>query len=119
MSSFLLMPIVFFEVKIFYFRMAAKDYSYTVHHLDVNITWLAEQYDAGTVKLAYSMYTLMLVDCCTKPVSGDQLYRQISYMIGERFYPAPDTRHFLLLDLPNYAFRRNVNTSTVTSPLAS
>lgn len=58
------------------------------------------------VKLAYTKTDLMLVDCCTKLVNGDQLYRQISYAIGQRFYPQKSTRHYELLDLHQYTFTR-------------
>jgi hypothetical protein len=43
----------------------------------------------GTFVVSYSKTDLMLVDCCTKPVNGAQLFMQISVAIGVHFYPDP------------------------------
>ena len=41
-----------------------------VQQLDVQIMWLAGQYDEGVVGLEYTKTQLMLADCETKPTSG-------------------------------------------------
>jgi hypothetical protein len=47
----------------------------------------------------------MLVDCITKPVNGSQLSTQISFSIGQRFYPDSSLQHYHDLDLDNYSWR--------------
>jgi len=58
----------------------------TVRHHDVKLAWLNENFLRGTFTVAYSKSALMLVDCSTKPVNGAQLFQQISFAIGVRFY---------------------------------
>jgi hypothetical protein len=48
---------------------------------------------------------MMLVDCSTKPVNGVQLFQQISYAIGVRFYPAPNQQHYSDLDLDTFSWK--------------
>jgi hypothetical protein len=48
--------------------------------------------------------TMMLVDCTTKPVNGSQLYLQISFSIGIRYYPARNLQRYLDLDLDNFSW---------------
>lgn len=45
----------------------------SVWHLYVQITWLAEQYDTGVVKLTYSKTEMVLADCATKLVPWSSL----------------------------------------------
>jgi hypothetical protein len=47
---------------------------------------------------------LMLVDCNTKPVNGSQLFSQISYAIGQRFYPPSSSQHYHDLHLAKYSW---------------
>jgi hypothetical protein len=54
----------------------------------------------------------MLVDCCTKPVNGVQLFHQISFAIGVRFYPHPTLQHFIDLDLSNFSWLYRMQNST-------
>jgi hypothetical protein len=86
----------------------------TVRHHDVKLAWLNENFLRGTFIVAYLKTTLMLVDCITKPVNGAQLHLQISYCIGERFYPGESTQHYFDLDLPNYSWRLRVLRLTKT-----
>ena len=44
-----------------------------IHHLDVQITWLAEQYDMGIIKLTFSKTEMLLADCAAKLVPGSSL----------------------------------------------
>jgi hypothetical protein len=71
----------------------------TVRHHVVKIAWLNEQYLNNSLKLAYTKTSLKLVDCNTKPVNGSHLLTQISYVIGQCFYPTTDTQHYHDLDL--------------------
>jgi hypothetical protein len=50
----------------------------------------------------------MVVDCTTKPVNGAQLFNQVSYMIGQRFFPTSDLQHYHDLELDTYAWIRLV-----------
>ena len=54
--------------------------------------------------MANTKTMLMLVDCNTKPVNRSQLYNQISYVIGQRFYPPPSSQHFHDLQLDTYSW---------------
>jgi len=76
----------------------------TVRHHDVKLAWFNENFLCGTFLVAYSKTALMLVDCCTKPVNGSQLFVQISFAIGVRFYPDPTQQHYIDLDLPNFSW---------------
>jgi hypothetical protein len=76
----------------------------TVRHHAVKIAWLNEHYLNNNLKMANTKTTLMLVDCNTKPVNGSQLYNQISYVIGQRFYPPPSSQHFHDLQLDTYSW---------------
>jgi hypothetical protein len=48
----------------------------------------------------------MLADCSTKPSNGAKLYDQISFAIGERFYPSPSSQHYHALDLEQYSYKK-------------
>jgi hypothetical protein len=69
----------------------------TVRHHDVKLAWLNENFLRGTFTVAYSKSALMLVDCSTKPINGAQLFQQISFAIGVRFYPLPSEHHYIAL----------------------
>ncbi len=45
----------------------------------------------------------MFVDCNTKPVNGSQLFSQISYAIGQRFYPPSSSQDYHDLHLDKYS----------------
>jgi len=74
----------------------------TIRHHDVKLAWLNENFLCGTFLVAYSKTAMMLVDCCTKPVNGSQLFQQISFAIGVRFYPTPNSQHYIDLDLDTF-----------------
>jgi hypothetical protein len=76
----------------------------TVRHHDVKLAWLNEHFLRGSFLVAYSKTALMLVDCSTKPVNGSQLYNQISFAIGVRFYPSRDQQHYVDLDLDHFSW---------------
>ena len=76
----------------------------TVRHHDVKLAWLNEHFLCGTFHIAYSKSALMLVDCSTKPVNGSQLFQQISFAIGMRYYPIPSEQHYIDLDLANFSW---------------
>jgi hypothetical protein len=76
----------------------------TVRHHAIKIAWLNEHYLNNSLKLAYTKTSLMLVDCNTKPVNGSHLFTQISYVIGQCFYPTSNTQHYHDLDLANYSW---------------
>jgi len=86
----------------------------TVRHHDVKLAWLNENFLTGTFDVAYTKTTLMLVDCITKPVNGSQLYTQISFSIGQHFYPNPSLQHYHDLDLAHYSWRHRYISSTPT-----
>ncbi len=86
----------------------------TVRHHDVKLAWLNENFLRGTFTVAYSKSALMLVDCSTKPVNGAQLFQQISFAIGVRFYPLPSENHYLALDLANFSW--NYRFKSLPSP---
>ena len=90
-----------------------------VHHLDVQITWLAEQYDTGDVKLTYRKTEVMLADCATKLVSGSSLRKQVSYMIGQRYYPLPSTRDYHDIELSKYPWMPDSLNIKTSSPFVS
>jgi len=77
----------------------------TVRHHDVKLAWLTENFLAGTFRVCYTKTGLMVVDCITKPVNGSQLYQQISFSIGQRFYPDPSMQHYHDLELDKYSWR--------------
>lgn len=85
-------------------RIRTQHLTDTVRHHDVKLAWLNENFLRGTFTVAYSKTALMLVDCCTKPVNGSQLFYQISFAIGVRFYPAPNQQHFIDLDLASFSW---------------
>ncbi len=76
----------------------------TVRHHAVKIAWLNDRYLNNSLKLAYTKTSMMLVDCNIKPVNGSHLFTQISYVIGQRYYPTHDTQHYHDLDLANYSW---------------
>jgi len=76
----------------------------TVRHHDVKLAWLNENFLRGTFTVAYSKSALMLVDCCTKPVNGSQLFLQIAFAIGVRFYPPTSHQHYVLLHLDKFSW---------------
>jgi hypothetical protein len=69
----------------------------TVLHHDVKLAWLNENFLTGTFDVAYTKSTLMLVDCNTKAVNGSQLFTQISFSIGQHFYPSLSLQHTMIL----------------------
>jgi len=85
----------------------------TVRHHDVKLAWLNENFLRGTFHIAYSKSALMLVDCSTKPVNGTQLFQQISFAIGIRYYPAPSEQHYTDLDLINFSWNYRLRLSLV------
>ncbi len=76
----------------------------TVRHYAVKIAWLNENFNNDQLKLAYTKTSMMLCDCSTKPSNGSKLFDQISYAIGQRFYPTPDKQHFHDLQLDTYSY---------------
>jgi hypothetical protein len=56
-----------------------------------------EQY--GIIKLLYTQTTLQLSDINTKPLCGKSLQAMISFLVGVRFYPLKDKKHFQSLFL--------------------
>jgi hypothetical protein len=76
----------------------------TVRHHDAKLAWLNENFLRGTFTIAYSKSALMLVDCCTKPVNGSQLFSQISFAIGVRFYPPPTHKDYVELQLDKFSW---------------
>ena len=76
----------------------------TVRHHDVKLAWLSEHFLNGTFTISSTKTTMMIVDCITKPVNGAQLYQQISFCIGVRFYPAVTQQHYIDLDLDNFSW---------------
>jgi hypothetical protein len=76
----------------------------TVCHHEVKISWLNEHYLNNNLKMANTKTSLMLVDCNTKPVNGSQLFSQISYAIGQRFYPPSSSQHYHDLHLDKYSW---------------
>jgi hypothetical protein len=76
----------------------------TVRHHDVKIAWLIENFDNDQLKLAYTKTTMMFCDCTTKPSNGAKLFDQISYAIGQRFYPPPDQQYYHDLCLHEYSY---------------
>jgi len=87
----------------------------TVHHHDVELAWLNENFLRGTFLVTYSKTAMMLVDCCTKPVNGSQLFQQISFAIGVRFYPASNTQHYIDLDLDTFSWLSRLRLPSNTS----
>jgi hypothetical protein len=77
----------------------------TVRHHAVKLSWLNDNFLRGTFNVSYSKTKMMLVDCSTKPVNGVQLFNQISYAIGVRFYPAPNQQHYSDLDLDKFSWK--------------
>ncbi len=65
----------------------------TVRHHDVKLAWLNENFLQG-----------ILVDCCTKPVNGSQLFCQIFFGIGVRFYPPSSLKHDVELQLDKFSW---------------
>ena len=84
-------------------------FSENVRHLDVFITWLAEQYDSGVANIGFTKTILMLADCGTKLVNGELLCKQVSYLIGVHFYPHSSTEHYQLLALFDCSYFKNVS----------
>jgi len=76
----------------------------TVRHHDVKLAWLNENFLRGSFIVAYSKTALMLVDCSTKPVNGSQLFQQIAFAIGVRFYPDSTQQHYFDLDLDTFSW---------------
>jgi hypothetical protein len=76
----------------------------TVRHHDVKLAWLNENFLRSSSIVAYSKTALMLVDCSTKPVNGSQLFQQIAFAIGVRFYPDSTQQHYVDLDLDNFSW---------------
>ncbi len=88
----------------------------TVRHHAVKIAWLNEHYLNNNLKMANTKTMLMLVDCNTKPVNRSQLYNQISYVIGQHFYPPPSSQHFHDLQLDTYSwYQRQASITKKTS----
>lgn len=81
----------------------------TVRHYAITIAWLNDQYLADHLKIAYTKTNMMLVDCSTKPVNGSQLFTQISYVIGQQFYPSSDKQHYHDLQLDKYSWLKRQN----------
>jgi hypothetical protein len=76
----------------------------TVRHYAVKIAWLNEQFAQNQLHTAYTKTTMQLADCSSKPINGSQLFRAISYAIGQRYYPLPHHHHYTLLNLDKYAY---------------
>jgi hypothetical protein len=88
----------------------------TVCHHALKLAYLKEKLDDHSICVAYAKTGMMMVDCTTKPINGAQLYRQVSYLIGQRFFPTQDLQHFFDLDLDHYAWLRNIKYSSTTQP---
>jgi hypothetical protein len=72
------------------------------HHLATKISLLNNQYIAGIIKLIYTKTTLQLSDINTEPCCGKSRQAVISFLVGVRFYPLKDTKHFQSLFLDYY-----------------
>ena len=88
----------------------------TVRHNAIKLAYLKEQMDEGAFYPASTKTSMMLVDCCTKPVNGVQLATQTSYMIGQRFYPTSDLQHYHDLELHTYAWLPSVKRLSQNPP---
>jgi len=51
----------------------------------------------------------MLADCRTKPVNGELLHTQVSYLIGVHYYPHSSTKHCQLLAFFDCSYFKNVS----------
>jgi len=78
-------------------------------HYAVKIAWLNEQFEHNHLKPSYTKTHLLLCDCITKPSNGAKLFDQISYAIGQRFYPSPVSQHYIDLDLHLYSYLSRQN----------
>ena len=76
----------------------------TVRHHDVKLAWLNENFLHGSLIVAYSKSALLLVNFSTKLINGSQLFQQISFAIGVRFYPDRTQQHYIDLDLDNFTW---------------
>jgi hypothetical protein len=85
----------------FHYRQNLPD---TVRHHAVKISWLNEHYLNQNLNMTSTKTSLILADCNTKPLNGSQLFPQISYAIGQRFYPHPSTQHYHDLQLDKYSW---------------
>ena len=70
-------------------------------HLDIPIAILHEQKDKSFVPRLIRTY-YMLADIGTKPLTA-ALHRRLKYwLLGEQFYPVPETEHYNLLHMEFY-----------------
>jgi hypothetical protein len=88
----------------------------TVRHYAVKIAWLNDQYLTNHLKMAYTKTGMMLVDCCTKPVKGSQLFTQISYVIGQQYFPSSDQQHYHDLALDTYSWLKRQQVRVQKNP---
>jgi hypothetical protein len=68
-------------------------------HKATKITWLNELYAAGIIALLYTKTPLQLAYINTKPLCGKHLQAMISFLVGVRYYPPPDMKHYQSPDL--------------------
>jgi hypothetical protein len=68
-------------------------------HLATKTTWLNELYTAGIVTLIYTKTMLQLADINTKPLCGKHLQAIVPFLVGVRYFPPPETKHFQSLYL--------------------
>jgi hypothetical protein len=68
-------------------------------HLHTKISWLDEKYVAGIIKLLYTKTTLQFADVNTKPLCGKHLQAMLSFLVGVRYYPQSNTKHYQSLYL--------------------
>ena len=73
-----------------------------IKHLDIPVTYLHELYIRGVFCCPYTDSSMNWADLNSKPHGGTQLLNKTLWMIGERFYPPPNSEHFKLLQLEEY-----------------
>jgi hypothetical protein len=66
-----------------------------VRHLDCRVTWLHQVYMLKHFVPVSVKSSMMLADVNTKPFQGDALRNHTHRAHGVRFYPPPDSRHYI------------------------
>lgn len=80
-------------------RVLTQRISAEARDVDARICQLHQYKLTGVFTAVDTRSQAQLADINSKPSSGNALEENISYVIGKRFYPPPDSEHYKLLDL--------------------
>ena len=101
-------PIVHWEDNtIFISSVVDKIVTPRVKHIDILVCFLQEQFDNALFLTKYEKSSVIQVDICTKPCSGQIISRGTKWMAVLILYPTSETEHYQFMRLHEFIVKLN------------